>query len=150
MFFLWFWGRLGRSMGWAHMQSAHACAVETHFFVFAFFFKIGSTWFHFDSILEVFFFAQNHNFEWKQSSNKLFKNGDPLDYNPGPALPGSPPRVLQRFLNKKQLSEQEILMIWHALGKARRIWLEGWPPPSRPWPLAMAMASGPWSLVLGL
>ena len=29
------------------------------------------------------------------------------DYDPGPALPGSPPRVLQGFLNKKQLSEQE-------------------------------------------
>ena len=28
-------------------------------------------------------------------------------YDLGPALPGSPPRVLQGFLNKKQLSEQE-------------------------------------------
>ena len=28
------------------------------------------------------------------------------DYDPGPALPGSPPRV-RGFLNKKQLSEQE-------------------------------------------
>ena len=72
MFFLWFWGRPGRSMGWAHMQSAHACAVETHFFVFACFLKIGSTLPHSDSILEPLF-VNNHNFEWKKSSKKWFK-----------------------------------------------------------------------------
>ena len=73
MFFLWFWGRPGRSMGWAHMQSARACAVETHFFVFAFFLKIRlhmtSFWLHFGT----FFFFNNHNFEWKKSSKKWFK-----------------------------------------------------------------------------
>ena len=36
MFFLCFLGHPGRSMGWAHMQSVRAGAVETHFFVFAF------------------------------------------------------------------------------------------------------------------
>ena len=41
MFFLWFWGRPGRSMGWAHMQSVRAGAVETHFCVFACFLKNG-------------------------------------------------------------------------------------------------------------
>ena len=70
MFFLWFWGRPGRSMGWAHMQSAHACAVETHVFVLHFFKKIGSTWPHFDSILEPFF-VNNHNFEWKKELQQL-------------------------------------------------------------------------------
>ena len=33
-FFLRFWGRRGRFVGWAHMQSVHACAVNTHFSVF--------------------------------------------------------------------------------------------------------------------
>ena len=52
--FLWFWGRPGRSMGWAHMQSAHDCAVETHFSFFAFFLKnrlhMTSFWFHVGSV----------------------------------------------------------------------------------------------------
>ena len=54
MFFLWFWGRPGRSMGWAHMQSVRAGAVETHFFVFALFlknrFQKTSFWIHFGDI----------------------------------------------------------------------------------------------------
>ena len=28
-------GRIGHSMRWAHVQSVHACAVQTHFLVFA-------------------------------------------------------------------------------------------------------------------
>ena len=40
-----FWGR-------AHMQSVHACAVQTHFFVFVFFLKKGSVGLPFWSILE--------------------------------------------------------------------------------------------------
>ncbi len=38
-FFLRFVGRRGRFVGWVHMQSVHACAVETHFSVFAVFLK---------------------------------------------------------------------------------------------------------------
>ena len=38
-FFLRFLGRPERSTGWAHMQSVHAGAVQTHFCVFAFFLK---------------------------------------------------------------------------------------------------------------
>ena len=41
-FFLRFLGRRGRFVGWVHMQSVRACAVETHFSVFAVFLKIGS------------------------------------------------------------------------------------------------------------
>ena len=41
-FFLRCLGRPGRFMGWAHMQSVHACAVQTHFFVSSFFLKIWS------------------------------------------------------------------------------------------------------------
>jgi hypothetical protein len=42
LFFLRFLGRRGRFVGWVHMQSVHACAVETHFSVFAVFLKICS------------------------------------------------------------------------------------------------------------
>ena len=42
LFFLRFVGRPGRSTRGAHMQSVHACAVQTHFFVFSFFLKIWS------------------------------------------------------------------------------------------------------------
>ena len=38
-FFLRVLGRRGRFVGWVHMQSVHACAVETHFSVFAVFLK---------------------------------------------------------------------------------------------------------------
>ena len=52
-FFLRFLGRPERSTGWAHMQSVHAGAVQTHFFSFTFFLKnsyLGfSFWFHFGS-----------------------------------------------------------------------------------------------------
>ena len=41
-FFLRFLGRPERSTGWAHMQSVHAGAVQTHFFSFTFFLKIAS------------------------------------------------------------------------------------------------------------
>ena len=70
MFFLWFWGRPGRSMGWAHMQSAHACAVETHFFVFAFFLKnrlhMTSFWLHFGTV-----FCQQSQFWVKKELQKM-------------------------------------------------------------------------------
>ena len=39
LFFLRFLSRPERSMGWAHMQSVHAGAVQTHFSVFAFLLK---------------------------------------------------------------------------------------------------------------
>ena len=35
-------GRIERSWGWAHMQSVHACAVQTHFSVFDLVLKKGS------------------------------------------------------------------------------------------------------------
>ena len=41
-FFLWFFGYPECSKGWAHMQSVHACAVQTHFSVFVLFLKRGS------------------------------------------------------------------------------------------------------------
>ena len=109
MFFLWFWGRPGRSMGWAHMQSAHACAVEAHFFVFASFLKnrfhMTSFWFNFGTI-----FVINHNFEWKKSSKKWFKKR-------------LPPWLKQRTMNKaggsrtgshyQELFEQETIFRTH-------------------------------------
>ena len=125
MIFLWFWGRPGRSMGWAHMQSARACAVETHSFVFACFLKnrlhMTSFWLNFGTV-----FCQQSQFWVKKEFQKMIqKKVTPLTqtspYDLGPALPGSPPRVLQGFLNKKQLSEQETTtaapVIWHALGQ---------------------------------
>ena len=71
------------------------------------------------------FFVKNHNVERKKELQKIVqKKVTPLTqtghYDPGPALPGSPPRV-RGFLNKKQLSEQETTtaapVIWHALGQ---------------------------------
>ena len=38
-FFLQFFGHPERSKGWAHMQSVHAGAVQTHFFMFTLFLK---------------------------------------------------------------------------------------------------------------
>ena len=38
-FFLIFFGHPERSKGWAHMQSVHAGAVQTHFFIFTLFLK---------------------------------------------------------------------------------------------------------------
>ena len=53
-FFRRFLGRPERSTGWAHMQSVHACAVQTHFSIFALLpknsFQKRSRWVHFGSI----------------------------------------------------------------------------------------------------
>ena len=61
-FFLRFLGRPERSTGWAHMQSVHACAVQTHFSIFALLpknsFQKRSRWVHFGSI-----FLKNCDFE---------------------------------------------------------------------------------------
>ena len=65
----------------------------------------------------------------KKLQEMIHKKVTPLtqttDYDPGPALPGSPPRVLQGFLNKKQLSEQEQQQLLQGSdtlwAKARRI-----------------------------
>ena len=77
MFFLWFWGRPGCSMGWAHMQSAHACAVETHFFVFACFLKnrlqMISFWIHFGSV----FCHKITILKEKRAPRSCSKKGDP-------------------------------------------------------------------------
>ena len=105
MFFLWFWGRPGRSMGWAHMQSAHACAVETHFFVFAFFLKnrlhMTSCWFHFGTV----FLTTITILSEKRAPKNDSKKGDPLDSNkslwPWPGAPWQPPSRASR------ISEQE-------------------------------------------
>ena len=110
MFFLWFWGRPGRSMGWAHMQSAHACAVETHFFVFACFLKnrlhMTSFWLHFGTV-----FCQQSQFwvkKWAPKNDS--KKSDPLDSNrtlwPWPGAPWQP-ATIKDCSNKKQLSEQD-------------------------------------------
>ena len=116
MFFLWFWGRPERSMGWAHMQSAHACAVETHFFVFAFFLKnrfhMTSCWLHFATV----FWQKSQFWVKKRRSKNCFKKSDPPKSNkslltcreaPGEAASRT------RFLNKKQLSGQETTTTAH-------------------------------------
>ena len=49
-------GRIGHSMRWAHVQSVHACAVQTHFSVFAFFLEGAAQkmvkWFRFGFMFE--------------------------------------------------------------------------------------------------
>ena len=54
-FFLCFLGRPERCTGWAHVQSVHAGAVQTHFCVFTFFSKIASRRLHFGSVLGAIF-----------------------------------------------------------------------------------------------
>ena len=65
----------------------------------------------------------NCKFGWKKGSKKLLtKRVTPLtqttDYDHGPGLPDSPPRV-RGFLNKKQLSEQETTTAAH-------FWVKFW------------------------
>ena len=65
-----FFGRIERSWGWAHMQSVHACAVQTHFSVFAFFLEKGSL--KSQTVVNFgVFFVKNVIFAWKIASQKL-------------------------------------------------------------------------------
>ena len=61
------------SWGWAHMQSVHVYAVQTHFSLFACFLKKGSlkspTWVHFGT----FSFVKNQIFVWKEASKNASK-----------------------------------------------------------------------------
>ncbi len=93
------------------MQSVRAGAVQTHFFIFTLFLKNSS----YMTSFGVHFggsFHQKLRFLVKKGLQKMDqKKGAPPhwqtgDYDHGPGLPDSPPRV-RAFLNKKQLSEQE-------------------------------------------
>ena len=109
MFFLWFWGRPGRSMGWAHMQSAHACAVETHFFVFAFVLKnrlhMTSFWLHFGTV-----FCQQSQFWVKKSSKKWLKKRWPPCRK---RVPMNKPGGSRRQAHYQELFEQETIVRTH-------------------------------------
>ena len=80
-FFLRFLGRPERSTGWAHMQSVHAGAVQTHFFSFALFLKnssLGSSfWVH----LESNFLQKSQFWVKKRCSKNCFKKSDPPKSN---------------------------------------------------------------------
>ena len=104
MFFLGFLGRPGRSMGWAHMQSVRAGAVETHFAKMLF-------WLHFGS----YFHQQSRLCLKKRFQKSVQKKGASQDANspqrgamskPGGSLT-DPPYVFD-CSNKKQQFEQEI------------------------------------------
>ena len=72
IFFLRFLGRPERSKGWAHMQSVHAGAVQTHFSMFAVFLKRIPT----DLILDQFwepFSSQESILSEHKGSKKCFK-----------------------------------------------------------------------------
>ena len=80
-FFLRFLGRPELSTGWAHMQSVHAGAVQTHFFSFAFFLEnsfLGfSLWVHFGSM----FFQKLYLFVKNGFQKSLQKKGPAHDAN---------------------------------------------------------------------
>ena len=128
MFFLWFWGRPGRSMGWAHMQSARACAVETHFFVFAFFLKIRlhmtSFWFHFGTV----FRPQSQFWVKKRVPKNGPKKGDPLVANESlwtsQEAPGGR-HTIKNCSSKKQLFEHMLKQLFEFLLENVN-WDENW------------------------
>ena len=109
-FFLRFLGRPELSTGWAHMQSVHAGAVQTHFFNFAFFLK--------NSFLEFSFwvyfgchFLKKSQFLMQQSAPKnVQKKSAPPDSNTHLFQCREAPREAAsrtRFLNNKQQSGQQ-------------------------------------------
>ena len=128
MFFLWFWGRPGRSMGWAHMQSARACAVETHFFVFAFFLKIRlhmtSFWFHFGTV----FRPQSQFWVKKRAPKNGSKKGDPPVANArlwtSQEAPGGR-HTIKNCSSKKQLFEHMLKQLFEFLLENVN-WDENW------------------------
>jgi len=96
-FFLRFLGRPERFTGWAHMQSVHACAVQTHFSVFACFLKnrLPRTmcWLHFGSNVH----AKLQILAKKRDPQIVPQKGAPPGANKSliqsPEAPGDTPRV---------------------------------------------------------
>ena len=100
-------GRTEHSTGWAHMQSVHACAVQTHFLVFVIFFKKTSQSVQHWSILESFLLP-NVIFVWKKALQKSISN-----YVQAQRLPDS--AVLDRNSN-----------IWTETISAAPFWVHFW------------------------
>ena len=121
-------GRIERSWGWAHMQSVHACAVQTHFSLFAFF---SQKRFHGESKIGQFgvTFHQKSYFCVKKGVPKTAsKKGVPPISNEelftGREAPGEA-ASRARCSDKKQLFEQQLKhysKFWHK----KVVWAQIW------------------------
>ena len=111
LLFPWILGRTEPSTGWAHMQSVNACAVQTHFSVFACLLRKGllksPIWVNF-----LIIWCPKRDFSEKtEASKNTSKKGVPPDANKNPI---SKPRGSRRGSLACALFRQETV-VWAAV-----------------------------------
>ena len=97
-----------RSKGWAHMQSVHAGAAQTHFYVFTVFLKSASGRYHFGPVLEATFHTKLQLWVETSSFGNVSKKVPHLIANKELwTCPEAPREAASRahFSNKKQQFE---------------------------------------------